>query len=383
MIVSCQNLIKIFIFLYIISSQFYFYPGGDLQHSHIFFAIFSLFLLLFSIKRKINLSFLNYYTFIGLFFFYAFFVNLYYSFLYQEVTFLVATLHFFVGIYIAFNVSLYLFHFNSIKFFQTCLFISLLLLFFFYIFEIGNYEFLPRYNAFFYGPAQMAHWALCIFACYGLIFKELASVKDKAIFIIIFFLTLTIILASGTRSAYFSILFMFIGSLFILTEKKIINNFYIFIFFFIILILILLINKDMLQATFERFMSFDLSTQLVVRGYSRIYDYYEYILFGSGQGLDERFYLASSIFDDVYTEYSFEIHSTFVAIFFYYGIFGFIFFFSFLFKIFKNLYFVQKIFFLIPFFYSLTTYNARTPIFWFFIGVSIFVSAKNFKNKKL
>jgi hypothetical protein len=229
----------------------------------------------------------------------------------------------------------------------------------------------------------MAHWALCIFACYGLIFKELASVKDKVIFIIIFFLTLTIVLASGTRSAYSSILFMFIGSLLILTEKKIINNFYIFISFFIILILILLINKDMLQATFERFMSFDLNTQLAVRGYSRIYDYYEYILFGSGQGLDERFSLASSIFDGVYTEYSFEIHSTFAAIFFYYGIFGFIFFFSFLFKIFKNLYFVQKIFFLIPFFYSLTTYNARTPIFWFFIGVSIFVCVKNFKNKKL
>ena len=177
---------------------------------------------------------------------------------------------------------------------------------------------------------------------------------------------------------------MFIGGLFILLEKKnVIKNLYAIFFFFTISIAILLINKDMLQATFERFLSFDLNTQLAVRGYSRIYDYYEYILFGSGQGLDERFYLASSIFDGVYTEYSFEIHSTFAAILFYYGIFGFIFFFSFLFKIFKNLDSVQKIFFLVPFFYSLTTYNARTPIFWFFIGVSIFVSVKNFKNKKI
>ena len=383
MIISYQNLINIFFFLYIISSQFYFYPGGALQHSHIFFAIFSLFLLFFSIKRKINLSFLNYYTFIGLFLFYAFFLNLYYSFLYQEVAFLVATLHFFVGIYIALNVSLYLFYVNSIKFFQTSLFISLFLLFFFFIFEIGNYDFLPRYNAFFYGPAQMAHWVLCIFACYGLIIKELVPAKGKVMFIFIFFLTLTLVLASGTRSAYLSILFMFFGGLLTLSEKKIIKNIYAFISFFIILISILLINKDMLQATYERFISFDLNTQLTVRGYSRIYDYYEYLLFGSGQGLDERFYLASSIFDGVYTEYSFEIHSTFVAILFYYGIFGFIFFFYFIFKIFKNLDFRQKIFFLIPFFYSLTTYNARTPIFWFFIGVSIFISAKNFKNKQL
>ena len=149
MIVLYQNLINIFFFLYIISSQFYFYPGGDLQHSHLFFVIFSLFLLFFSIKKKINLFFLNYYTFIGIFLFYAFFVNLYYSFLYQEVTFLVATLHFFVGIYIAFNISLYLFHFNSIKFFQTSLFISLLLLFFFIFLKLETMIFFQDIMLFF------------------------------------------------------------------------------------------------------------------------------------------------------------------------------------------------------------------------------------------
>lgn len=383
MILNVQNLINIFIFLYIALSQFYFNPAGHLQFSHIVFAIFSFFILFFSIKKKTNFFFINYFIPLSLFIIYSFFVNLYYFLLYEEVNFLIASFHFFVGLYVTLNIVLYLFHVNSVKFFQFSLYTSLSLLFFFYIFQIGEYEFYPRYNAFFYGPAQMAHWALCIFSCYGLLTKKILSKKEKTIFVIFFIITLSIILASGTRSAYLSILFMLIVTILVLLNKnKKIENSFIFISFLVILIVISIINIDILQATYDRFQSINLDGQLKARGYNRIYDNYEYILFGAGQALDERFYLVSRIYDGVYTELTFEIHSTFAAILFYYGIFGFILFVFFLFKIFTNLELEQKLFFLIPFCYSLTTYNARTPIFWFFIGVSIFVSMKNFKNKQ-
>ena len=380
--ISYSKLINLFLFIFLFTSQFYTYDAGQFQYSHFFFLLFSFFILRYLlIKRTVELSLINYFIIINYFLFYVFFLNLFYSFLYSNFYFLKSSLYFFVGIFIAFIICCYLYYFNISNFFKKILIICNSSILFFYFFNLGEYQYPPRFNAFFYGPGQMAYWSICIFSSHLLLFDKIILKKEIVYIYLNLLMTVSIILISGTRSAFLCLPFLFFIFLYFISFFKI--NFFskVFFLFFFIFFIFAALSQEISTNTIDRFLSADYLSHLEFRGYTRIIDYPQYLIFGSGQGLDERFYLTSDLINGQITYFSFEIHSSFVAILFYYGIIGFILFILFLYRIFKNLNFIQKTALFLPFIYGLSTYGLRTPIFWVFIGVCVFVSINNLKNK--
>jgi phage shock protein PspC (stress-responsive transcriptional regulator) len=183
----------------------------------------------------------------------------------------------------------------------------------------------------------------------------------------LFLVTLTM-----SRSGLLGIFFLFISFLLYFWKSNYKSIAYV-IFFCLTFFAILIFNADVLvntvlvQSYIDRAANTSLEEQADIRGYTRIINYSEYLLFGAGQGLDSRFGL------DV------EIHSTWAAFLFYYGVFGFSLFMYLIIKIFINLNIKQKLLFLAPLMYSFSTFGARTIIFWIF--VAFFYYAAYYVNK--
>jgi hypothetical protein len=95
------------------------------------------------------------------------------------------------------------------------------------------------------------------------------------------------------------------------------------------------------------------------RGYLRPIDFPQYLLFGAGHGDEARF------------NSPYEIHASFMGVFFYYGIFGLALFFGFLFQIFRRLSLPEAVMLSAPFVYGLFTYGLRTPIFWVLMAIVV------------
>ena len=139
--ISNSKLVNLFFFIFLFTIQFYTNPGGQFQYSYFFFILFSFLVLRhLLIRDTIKLSIVNYFIIIILFAFYAFFLNLYYFFLYLNFEFVKASILFFVGIFVAFTVCSFLYYFNVKEFFKISIIISNLSIFFFYIFNLGEYR---------------------------------------------------------------------------------------------------------------------------------------------------------------------------------------------------------------------------------------------------
>lgn len=103
----------------------------------------------------------------------------------------------------------------------------------------------------------------------------------------------------------------------------------------------------------------DYAEQLAIRGYTRLYEFPQYLLFGAGEGKDGRF-----------TAGLFEIHSSLIAPLFYYGVIGFGLIYGFFYQLIKGrLRGWQLLAISAPFVYGLFTYGLRTPMFWIMLAV--------------
>lgn len=343
----------------IILSQFYIFNSGTPQPAHYLIAISGLFFCV--AQKKFYLYWKNNYSkYICFFVIYQFFVNFIFSIIYQSTDFLLQSLYIFYGYFIFLlisNSALYLF--NSILKISIFAWYGLLILSCIALLGFGENKFDARYNGYFNDPNQMAFWVLCITSII------LSVNKSKFYQITAFFMSSMLIILTTSRSGligYFILLLGFLSSFFNnyyinINYKKFIMSFFIIIA--IIFLFIYIVSADVGAISFfiNRFHEVDLFEQARVRGYLRVFFFPEYLIFGSGHGLDYRFY----------SEY--EIHSTLAALLFYYGVFGFFLFVAFCFSNFKNLSFSHKLFYLAPFLYSLTTFGMRTPIFWIFLGV--------------
>ena len=306
--ISYSKLINLFFFIFLLTSQFYFNESGQYQYSHFFFLLVSFFILRYLlIKRTVELSLINFFSIINYFLFYAFFLNLFYFFLYSDFHFLKSSLYFFVGVFIAFIVCCYLYYFNIAKFFKKILIICNSSILFFYFFNLGEYQYAPRYNAFFNGPGQMAYWSICIFSSHLLLFDKIILKKEIVYILLNLFMTFFIILISGTRSAFLCLPFLFFVFLYFISFFKI--NFYAKVIFLIFLIFLIfaVLSQEITIKTIDRFLSADYLSNLEFRGYTRIINYPQYLIFGSGQGLDERFYLDSHMINNETIYFSYEI----------------------------------------------------------------------------
>lgn len=338
-------------------SQFYIFPSGLPQPAHIFI-IFS-FLIFIFLNKKLKIAEAKILVF---FVCYAFFVNIYYTFLIDDLSYIVST------VYWIFNLILFLFLVSLGEVYVKKLFyylkyiipVSLIINIIIWAVGAGRYDFSPRYNGYFNDPNQMAFWVLCSCAI-GMILYN--NYKSK---FFIYFLSFFIILLTMSRSATLGFLILTLGLIFQHKSRldfkiifSLISLLVAIVSFFILLKFGFLDN--IVTRFYEGIQQND--DQLSSRGFDILINFSEYLLFGAGQGA---YYL--------YSDTGNEIHSTWFGVLFYYGIIGFFLFVSFLFNIFKRLDFAEKIIFLSPMFYGFFTYNARTLLFWFLIAIFLLYS---------
>lgn len=119
---------------------------------------------------------------------------------------------------------------------------------------------------------------------------------------------------------------------------------------------------------FQRFTEVGSFTSFEGRGYDRIWKFPEFLVFGAGESVFERWQDKSW--------FLLEIHSTFGGILFSYGLFGFSLFGIFLFQVIRQLHSKVNVILLgAPMLYSFATYNLRNSMFWISVTVLLAVGA--------
>lgn len=358
-------MINFLLFLGLLSSQFYILPSGLPQPSHFILALASALVFVNLQKNTIRL---NEYRWVLFFLFYSILINIIYSLLSQDAVFLVASVYVGYGFFISYFSFRYLsVNPSAEKIFSAASLFGLLLIVVFFFSGLGEYKFNPRYNAFFNDPNQMAYWALCSLAVF--LWVGTANLPLK---MIAFLLAGVIVMASMSRSALIGIIVMSLGVMFGAGGKmggwRI---FFSFILFIPSVIFLMIYFSEGFMDTLTRLSETDFGEQADDRGYGRLIEYYEYLIFGAGQGLDIRF-----------NELGTEIHSTWFGLLFYYGFIGIFLFLMFILAILKKLNFSQFFIFLGPVFYGFSTLGFRTPIFWIFLATALYVGIRSKATKQ-
>lgn len=367
------------VFLGVFTSQFYIFSSGLPQPSH--FLLFFAFLFILFNRSFYNSGWIKKDCFSVSFFIFVFsslFLNFLYFLYLDNESFLISNVHLIYGFFIFF---LFLFLFNMeggderIVYF-LCL--SLASLFLLSVFNLGRFNFFPRYNAFFNDPNQMAYWVLCIFSIIACS-RNLSNLMKLVFFVFSCF----IIFKSFSRSGLigvFVIAFGVIISQFFDKDNKIKSKSVLVGLFLIFIsslsfISFISYNKDDYSYFASRTQDADVLEQMDVRGYTRISNYPEYLFFGSGQGGHDRFlnrYNAPS---------THEIHSTWAGLLFYYGLWGLTLWLIMHLFVLKRLPIYYKLIFLGPAFYAFSTYGLRTPVFWIYLSYFYYLSMNI--NKKV
>lgn len=352
-----SNIYNSFFLIGVFLLQFYIFRSGSLQPSHIFFILSFLIIVLHKGFNKLVILNSTYLRFV-LFVFLTLLINSFYFIIYKDFDYLISSSYYIFGLIITYLTVIFLIKSEKSKTYLIFfLLFSLLLLIIFWLAGLGNYEFFPRYNGFFNDPNQMAHWALCVVAIIIILNKNTIFINYISIL-----LTALIVLLSLSRSGL-SGMFIIICAYFFPSKKNISK---LLIVIFIISILVLLLNFtennvfENYQNLITRFLETDFQEQADTRGYGRAINYPEYLIFGSGQAQDFRF------------KSDFEIHSSWMGILFYYGIFTLILILYNLYKLFTKLG-IKVVFVVIgPMIYGFSTFGVRTPVFWLLMGVLIF-----------
>lgn len=238
-------------------------------------------------------------------------------------------------------------------------------------------------------PNQMAHFLLWLVICLGVISKVLHNSWIYGIFACGIG---TVAMAySASRSGALGLFFVILiygliglkrGIAIVLGKFKFRSKVVLFLLCFFILITVFSPLLIQIQTKYwvdefvkkfsfwiSRFQDSSQNTTLEGRGYDRLWKFPEYLIFGGGEGANERWAER--------TWFLGEIHSTLAGVVFYYGLPGFLFFTLFLYNLWNRVGdFWIRMFFLPPLFYSIGTYNLRNWFFW--IGFSIlYIASKH------
>lgn len=357
--------IAILWFFALIGSQFYVFSSGSIQPGNIpllFIMVFSV----FKVKKikNIDIDIIKYLLF---FIVYSLIVNLVWSIIEQDTKFIFASLFWLFGFLVLTSGVIDLNSKRVVSFLRSSAFLGIISLLVFWFFGLGEPVFPPRYNAYFNDPNQMAFWILCTFSVYFYLMPK----DSKWLVSILLMLSAVLVFATISRSALLGLVFSTVGVVIRfqgLGSKSSLSNkiFYIIISLIVFVPIFLYFSKSNAYiALVNRLLTSDFGSQSEIRGYTRILEYPEYLFLGAGQGLDYRF------------ESGVEIHSSWAALLFYYGIFGLFIFLIFIMKIFIRLDIAGKFVFLGPLVYGFSTYGLRSPIFWFFIAAAIYAAKVN------
>lgn len=353
----------------IMLSPFYLYASGLPQLSHILILFISL--IIFVLNRFQVIKFLILHKSGLMFLSLVIIINSAYALLHQDITFIVNSSYWFFNLIFLIAVIVLIRSEEIFPWISSLIVIQLAMIFFSYLLGLGGYQYWPRYNYFFNGPNQLAYFALCLF----LVYIVVTRFKYSFAFLAVYSMMIFAVFSSGGRSAYLGL----IPLVFITAWVMRIRLAYVFTIFLIPLSIFFSFSKFENQITsnevasqtvavetFNRITEVTLSSfdadqmdslvlqQLSARGYLRAIEYPKYLLFGAGQGYEERFI-------DRYG-YVYEIHSSLFAVIFYYGIGGAVLFLYFIWTIFKckiNIILLSPLIF-----YGLFTYGLRSIYFW-------------------
>ena len=218
----------------------------------------------------------------------------------------------------------------------------------FFLLGWGGFNYYPRYNGFLNDPNQYAYYVINLLA-YAVLFGKGLS---RSICIALAF---SLVAVSMSRSGLVAFATMILVLYPMLALPMLMGV--------VVLFGVALTEVEI----FDRLLGSDLFFELWQRGFYRLIDFPEFLLFGAGKGFDERFGYGHL-----------EVHSTPVAVLFYFGVVGLALYFSGLISLLvkcRDRRLVAMVLALVS--YGVTTYNLRTPITWWTLGLIIsFASIK-------
>jgi hypothetical protein len=367
-------------------SPFYVYASGLPQPAHVIMLVASVALVFLNrdsciILIKDNLPGVVFLLLIST-------INITYSIFYKDKEFVISTIYWLYGYLLIFAVLCIARDKWLASWIVRLILIELALIAVAYFIGWGTYTWWPRYEFFFNGPNQLAYFVICLL----LVYIAVTHSRFDIGFYIAYAFTIFAVITTGGRSAYLAV----VPLVFLLLWQARSRLMHVILLLLIPVALNMIfkplclpsfmpspngnqrvecqigaeINDQRIVSNFTMTRIDNLSvkkdvadeksvwTQLFARGYMRVVQYPQYLLYGAGQGKDERFGEVGG--------YAYEIHSSPVAVLFYYGVLGFLLFAVFLWKLFsikKNLLFLTPLLV-----YGLFTYGLRSPYFWLALG---------------
>ena len=376
---------QFFFLMFWFLKPFYIKDSGSLQLGDICMGISFVFILINMIGyRKVLYAAKD--ILLLIFLFAIIVINFVYYLKYTDTAFLKPIAYFTFSFMTVYLSRLFLDDKKILKFFSLVLKLNLWIQTFVYIFGAGRrYLDGVRYMGTYNDPNQFAFGVLTTY-CLLFCLSRIITVKLRWIY---FLLTVFLIYQSASTGMLISIAILFVFEQYFTFEKiknkggnvKILYGVYLLVFSLLILVVVgsMFFNLGTLKSDsviFSRiFAKISQSDSLIRnfiedRGLTPIFDYPQYMIFGSGEGFYKRFTIVGN-----------ELHSTWLGIWFYYGIIPFI---CLLVWIYKNLNKVDK--YIIPvyiciFLEAFTLVNHRQPSFWTLIVLGSIITKVKINEK--
>tara|TARA_Y100001958_G_scaffold149371_1_gene131943 strand:+ start:7241 stop:8338 length:1098 start_codon:yes stop_codon:yes gene_type:complete len=355
--------------LYFILFPFYFLPKGSIQIAD----IFGIILILISLNDIIfNILKSHIFKILLIFIIYSFVVNLVWSLVLENPILLKNSLNYLYCYLLVIALSSLFNNSKNLRFLYNVILFSVLIQLSLFFLNQGSNGL--RIALFFNNPNQLALWSVNLLVIFNVISHKLKFNYLKKIFLSIIATFFGLISLSKTVLVVF-IFYWF----YIFMNKKFIISKTLFILFLGLIIYNYsshFENFKLIQNVIVRLESDNTADDtLEGRGFDRIINHKEYLIFGAGEGLYDRFN----------SKYNGEIHSSFFNILFSYGIISSFLFFLFLIQLIKGKtkYSSLKYILLICLFvFSLGHFTLRIPYYWFAL-ISINFLNINFNKKNL
>ncbi len=347
----------------IILWPFYYFKGSNLQFFHylLFFSFIYILFTEYQLLKKLIFNDLLIKLFLILTL-YTFIINGYWSIHYENISPLFGSLKilFILISFINFKflIKNKILNYSMVLFFiLLCLFIQLIL---FLLINQYNHSFKPT-NFFFY-KSQFSVFLLSLNILFTYFYIK-NNINLLNYTIVILFISLLIILSGSVFASllfFISIISLFtfkILNIFKLKNLRVINkyNFFLFSAALALIITIFYFEKNFFYKinNIIFFYDYQKDISLASRGYLRLINYWQYLFFGAGYGLNFRF--LSEI----------DLHSTYLNLVFQYGFFAILFYYYYFLKILKinNILLICNL--LIYLFYGVAHDIFYQPFFWF------------------
>lgn len=377
---AIQQFYKWSVFIYLIFKPLYFFDSGIPQIADFLLLIpFTLFAFSINFKKLFRNRGILY---LLLFFSVVSVVNLTYHFIDSDSVY--STSYIFAILYFGFNIYFFVFCFTVFKSFikkdfEYLVYVIFIALAMEYVLLITGYDkgidndFKNRAYLSFNNPNQLSYYCLILSGITLFVVKKI-PIKRYLVSLILS-LSFVLIVCATSRPAIIGALILISLYYFVVCKKHVFKELLVFI---IPILLFLVFNTEQMQEDFKRIdkrfakVEYAGKTDLVERGFMRVVDNPNMLIYGAGEGNYERFVKNESLLPS-------EFHSAIGSVWFSYGLAGITSFGLFLFYIFKKLRVFDLITFLPILLYNLFHNGMRFSLLWFFLAL-LFAISTNVKQ---